>query len=614
MPSSGCSENEAVPQQLLGSTGGGGSRIVVDSKSSSLVVHENDNRISDNDDDNNDTTDSRSISSQDEALCDVLGLSSLHMVTLTLQQEEKEEEEKEQVQVQDFCDNNDCKDSAPTVHSQPIRLPLPKNVSRYFYPPHQCCAWTIPNLFTKQECQDIIDIAAHANSNGTLSSTSPSSSQQQQQSSSSSSFQYVTMATHTANDGSQYSVKLQTPNPHKLSVFHHPQWVHRLWERIQPYTQQQQQQQQDPSSSSSSSTSSTSILHDMMKRDRLIDHQESQILPVRGLNPRLRVLKYDADDNDEFLPHFDATTTTTTTTTTTNMESTTDNTTTNTSLVTVLLYLNDGGGIDFEGGETVFLSNTVVITETKNPSRTVVVEEEERKKITTTTTTTKSSTNHKAGSIKIHVSENATVLTPTTGTVVLFEHDLYHCGKPLIWGTKYVLRTDIMFEMTLDEVQTLRNSRQPPSPLQINNNNNNDDDDDDDDDGTDNSQPVSSTAVTTTTTTMTMQELVDKVFDDDDDDSKSQNNNNNNTAAILSDHRESIIEALLDLGLLEDTSIETFCSPGRFALQAMLQDVIRCVPTNDKDNGSSSSSRTNHRDTIRAINSLLDAAFTAARP
>jgi hypothetical protein len=76
------------------------------------------------------------------------------------------------------------------------------------------------------------------------------------------------------------------------------------------------------------------------------------------------------------------------------------------SLLTVLMYLNNGDGQDFEGGETLFLDNHIVST---TPD------------------------------------DHVTKVTPAAGSVVIFEHDLFHSGAPLLFGTKYVLRTDILF-------------------------------------------------------------------------------------------------------------------------------------------------------------------------
>jgi 2OG-Fe(II) oxygenase superfamily len=460
-----------------------------------------------------------SISSQDEALCDVLGLPSLHVISLT-------EEEEILHDTNNHNHNNNINISNDTVERplplktsmqpvsisstsiHPVRIKLPLHVSRHFYPPQNCCAWTIPHLFTQQECRQLIETAA-----------TDASSQQQ-------SFDYVRTATHTAEDGTQYSVDLQSPNHHKLSVFNHPQWVQRLWRRLQPYIIMEDVVGER-----------SSVLSEMIQRDRLDERHHS----VAGLNPRLRVLKYDADDGDEFQPHFDATTTTTT------MRH-------STSLVTVLLYLNDGGGVDFEGGETVFLPNTLE----SNPPV-------DWKNATDVTLT------DNANNVQYH--DNATIITPSTGTVVLFEHDLFHCGRRLEWGTKYVLRTDIMFQMTLDELQTLRSSRlqkeEEGSP-----------------DSSSRRQDTNHSAP------ITIQELVDKVFaTQNDDDDKS---------VLCADQHGNIAAALSNLGLLEDTTIESFCSPGRFALQAMLQDVLRLKEGN-------------RNETIRDINMLLDAAFNAMK-
>jgi hypothetical protein len=63
------------------------------------------------------------------------------------------------------------------------------------------------------------------------------------------------------------------------------------------------------------------------------------------------------------------------------------------SFLTFILYLND----DFEGGQTDFFGHAV---------------------------------------------------TPRTGTVILFPHELRHEGRPVFAGVKYVLRTEVMFAPT----------------------------------------------------------------------------------------------------------------------------------------------------------------------
>jgi predicted 2-oxoglutarate/Fe(II)-dependent dioxygenase YbiX len=115
-----------------------------------------------------------------------------------------------------------------------------------------------------------------------------------------------------------------------------------------------------------------------------------------GLNPRLRVLHYSGED--QFEAHYD--------------RIVPDEESGQQSMITVLVYLNNGGGDEFSGGETIFLDSA-------DPSQ---------------------------GPVPVE---------PKVGRAVIFEHVLYHTGSPLAameTGSKYVMRTDIMFE-TRDEVR-----------------------------------------------------------------------------------------------------------------------------------------------------------------
>jgi prolyl 4-hydroxylase len=76
-----------------------------------------------------------------------------------------------------------------------------------------------------------------------------------------------------------------------------------------------------------------------------------------------------------------------------------------TSRQTVLVYLND----DCEGGETVFSDLD------RSGSRIKFLE---------------------------------TPVTPRTGMALIFEHEMWHEGKPVTAGRKYVLRTDILYPNT----------------------------------------------------------------------------------------------------------------------------------------------------------------------
>jgi hypothetical protein len=271
-------------------------------------------------------------------------------------------------------ENDDCT-TLHHHHQQQQKLQLPRYCSRYHVPPSQCVAFTISNVLSSTECQMLIQLAEKVNNN----------------------FQYVTEATHVASDGSSYRVPIQNPNPHKLSVLHHPQTISMLWKRLQPVIQ------------------SDIFLHLPSYQRRM-----NCGMPV-GLNPRIRILRYDATDNDRFEPHFDATTYIDTQQQ--HQEAEQQQQLKQKSLLTVLIYLNSGGGVDFSGGETCYLDSHI-----------------------STTSSLSVTTNHgKEPNIVTPTNSVTTKVIAETGKVVIFEHDLYHSGAPLISGTKYVLRTDVMF-------------------------------------------------------------------------------------------------------------------------------------------------------------------------
>jgi hypothetical protein len=283
---------------------------------------------------------SSSVDTQD-AFLEMLGLPITHEIP-SLAEDATEEDERERTITPEM-----------TADNVATRIALPRQCSRYGLPPETCLAFTMDHVYSREECQKLIEMATSKTTGGD--------------------FQYITQAAHTAPDGTTYSVQLQNPNPHKLSVFHHAptvtnMWNQRLKERIE----------------------NSMLLQPFLER--------TQCGPPLGLNPRLRVLRYDSSDNDRFEPHFDATTAVGPQ---------------QQSLLTVLLYLNDGGGDEFDGGETLYLDS------------------------------------HISSGIKrfddTDTYDSVTKVTPRAGTVVIFEHDLFHSGAPLLWGTKYVLRTDIIF-------------------------------------------------------------------------------------------------------------------------------------------------------------------------
>ena len=271
-----------------------------------------------------DRSTSSSSADSNECFLELLGLSTFNDVST-----------KEEEVIVDCCNTlittND--DNTPVV----TVLEVPHRCSRYLHHPSDCAAFVIDSFLNVAECEQLIHLANKLSSTG---------------------FHYVTEASHMDSDGITHIVKLQEANKHKLSVYEHTPTIKMLWKKMEPIIQPHIRK---------------FIAHTNCGR------------PI-GLNPRLRVLRYDATDNDVFEPHFDATTKV-------------DNTT---SLLTVLIYLN----VDFSGGETCYLDH--------------------------------------------HISRNidsCTKIVPSMGKVVIFEHDLYHSSIPLECGTKYVLRTDVLFDI-----------------------------------------------------------------------------------------------------------------------------------------------------------------------
>ena len=175
------------------------------------------------------------------------------------------------------------------------------------------------------------------------------------------------------NGQSGASVQLQNPNHHKVCVFKNDiilKWFQHVFQ---------------------------SHFDSYIKEWCLDNNMES--LQYR-INPRLRLLRYDARDHDVFLPHYDATTTCEEEGV--NWES----------KLTILIYLNTGDGSQFTGGKTLFLNSL-------------------------------QQGDHMA-------------ITPQRGQVVVFNHELYHASEELqysehimvdevVGGSKYVLRSDVMF-------------------------------------------------------------------------------------------------------------------------------------------------------------------------
>ena len=186
-----------------------------------------------------------------------------------------------------------------------------------------------------------------------------------------------------------------------------------------------------------------------------------------------RVLKYDSVDNDLFDPHFDVTTF--------------FNDNKEQSILTVLLYLND----DFVGGETNFLDYVASKT--------------------------------------FQSQEGLTTVTPKEGSILLFHHDLYHSGAQLSHGTKYILRTDVLFRA--------QHCQQNPE-------------------GVEKGVALLRNITICDNKAFTVKQLMNKAQYNKDE------------------QLDKLEQALSQLDLLEG-SLESFCMPGKELLSIMINDVIR---------------------------------------
>ena len=111
-------------------------------------------------------------------------------------------------------------------------------------------------------------------------------------------------------------------------------------------------------------------------------------LKMHGLNERMRILRY--QEGEYFRPHSDGSYRP-------NKQ--------HASIQTMMIYLNSGGGVNFEGGCTVFHGR------------------------------------------KCSRKSTSTEHVPKTGSVLIFDHPMVHEGAELLRGTKYAIRTDVMYKI-----------------------------------------------------------------------------------------------------------------------------------------------------------------------
>lgn len=300
-----------------------------------------------------------SVTSADEALFELLGINKL---TLDPDDEEKNE-------------NNEHENESESSPACTTALTPPLNCHRPQTPHSPLLIETSSHLLSPAQCHYIIYNLGYRATNNGGKSYGPN---------------YITKAAHPISNengsGSTSSaiVELLDPNHHKVCVFTSDlvmKWIENAFE----------------------SAGVHEALETWCRANHIEDQGDDDKKISYRINPRLRLLRYDARDNDIFLSHYDATTTSSATGTT--LES----------KITILLYLNNGGGVDFCGGNTLFLNALQPL------------DRQQRQEV-----------------------------VPHCGKFVLFNHELYHasqaleCNDELICddipgGTKFVLRSDIMF-------------------------------------------------------------------------------------------------------------------------------------------------------------------------
>ena len=164
-----------------------------------------------------------------------------------------------------------------------------------------------------------------------------------------------------------------------------------------------------------------------------------------GVNPCLRVLKYEPGDHFEL--HQDGSYTI----------APCGEDPGGRSFLTLQIYLNCGGGADFSGGSTRFFKNVAAILAGSNSG-------------SSSSSSSSSSSGSDGGGTAEEVAAfslsagaeaepeaaaaagagagaDAAVedVVPRVGRVLLFQHNLWHCGECVSAGCKYVLRSEIMY-------------------------------------------------------------------------------------------------------------------------------------------------------------------------
>jgi hypothetical protein len=298
-----------------------------------------------------------------------------------------------------------------------------------------------------------------------------------------------TTTTTTTSASASTKVDLEQPNHHKVCVFKDKlvlQWIEdALSQHFQFFIESWYR---DNYCSCCQQTKQTTTITTNDSSSCRNGRQQQQGHRAYKINPRLRLLRYDARDKDNFIPHYDATTTMTMTTTTTSTGEENAQGQSNVieeeeeweSKLTILVYLNTGGGCDFCGGDTLFLGQQLdgcgnARSNNNNSDNTT----------TTSKIIHRSNTNNQTTATACPIPTSA--ITPKRGHVCVFNHDLYHASQELqfndtlvgptnniyhnnnkaaddindnnvgvcvVGGSKLVLRSDVMFVKTNQKRQS----------------------------------------------------------------------------------------------------------------------------------------------------------------
>jgi hypothetical protein len=374
------------------------------------------------------------ITSEDEALCELLRLDRFSLDGGNWKDDDNKEDKMETME-------QDCKImTGKSTQSIYICQHIPpQNCQRPNTLHTPLLLETSPNLLSEAQCSYIIHNLGYRTSNDGGKTYGPT---------------YVKSARSVIHDSptfnhSNISIDLRTPNPHKVCVFTSDlvlTWMERALQAAGL----------DP------------ILHSWVQHNYNIPSND-QNHKIYRLHPRLRMLQYDAHENDIFPPHYDATTTWKDPHSGTIWES----------QLTVLLYLTSSSSS----------TNMTPVTPSGHTQNSKDVMQHPGEGGATRFQSILDPTHHHWD------------YTPQQGTILLFTHELYHSSQPLTRGIKLVLRTDVLFppQMTL-----IRNHLHTNCMNTNNNTNNNHHEDDDTKDNS-----VMSSQNPTTTSATTLQQALD---------------------------------------------------------------------------------------------------------